>query len=581
MKNRIDSWSRFLIAHKPPHAAPNKGGTRRTWPREASLLCACSRRAQRARLRTARQQSNSLSPWVARLTPRPFCASSLIAVALFAAAARLDAQVGTQTAGQQTVASQLPLSGRGASSGSVAATESPIPGTTSSVNTINTSVQATGSYAGSANSTAIPFSGKLSFQDAIRRGLQYNLGAVGLTNAVRQANGQSRVARSVLLPNLNATLSETVQQTDLQALGLRLSSPFPGFSLPTIVGPFNYFDLRARLSQTVADMTALNNYRSSKETVKADQFSMRDARDLVVLAVGGAYLQVIAAQARVQSARAQLETAEVEYKQASEKRSAGVLALTDLNRSEVQLLTTRERVVSLENDDAKQKINLARLVGLPATDRFDISDSIPFSSAPPMEVEAALRQALSQRPDLQAAQAQIRAAKFTHSAARAERLPSLSLNADYGAIGTNPAESHGTFSVVGTLRVPVWLGGRTEGDIEQADAALEQRKAELEDVRGHIENDVRTAFLDLQAASEQVEVARRNLEVTRQTLDLTQQRVDAGVAEYVEMIQAREAVASADLDYINSVFSHNVAKLSLARAIGGAAENLPMFFGRN
>jgi len=503
----------------------------------------------------------------------------LLVVAFGAGAANLHAQTGGQTSEQQTVATQLPLSGRGTGNGSVAATQSAIPGTTSSVNTINTSVQESGSYAGSASSAAIPFSGKLSFQEAIQRGLQYNLGAIGLNSAMRQASGQSRVARSVLLPNLNASLSETVQQTDLAALGVRFSSPIPGFGIPTIVGPFNYFDLRARLSQTVADMTAVNNYRSSKETVKADQFSMRDARDLVVLAVGGAYLQVIAAQARVESARAQLETAEAEYKQASEKRSAGVLALTDLNRTEVQLLTTRERVVSLGNDDAKQKINLARLVGLPATDRFEIADSIPFSPAPPMELEAALRQAFSQRPDLQAAQAQIRAAQYTHSAARAERLPSLSLNADYGVIGTNPAESHGTFAVVGTLRVPIWLGGRTEGDIEQADAALEQRKAELEDVRGHIENDVRSAFLDLQAAAAQVDVARRNLEVTRQTLDLTQQRVDAGVTEYVEMIQAREAVASANLDYINSVFSHNVAKLSLARAIGGAAENLPTYFG--
>ncbi|HEX4769323.1 MAG TPA: TolC family protein [Bryobacteraceae bacterium] len=501
-----------------------------------------------------------------------------IAVAAFAAAVHVDAQVSTQTAGQQTVANQLPLSGRGASNGSVAATQSAIPGTTSSVNTINTSVQTSGPYAGSASSAAIPFSGKLSFEEAIRRGLQYNLGAVGLNNAVRQASGLSRVSRSALLPNLNTTLSETVEQTDLQALGLRLSSPFPGVAIPTVVGPFNYFDLRARLTQTVADMTALNNYRSSKETVKADQFSMRDARDLVVLAVGGAYLQVIAAQARMESVRAQLETAEVEYKQASEKRSAGVLALTDLNRSEVELLTTRERVVSLENDNAKQRINLARLVGLPVTDHFQISDSIPFSPAPPMELEAALRQALSQRPDLQAAQTQIRAAQFTRSAARAERLPSLSLNADYGVIGTNPAESHGTFSVVGTLRIPIWLGGRTEGDIEEADAALQQRKAELEDVRGHIENDIRSAFLDLQAAAAQVDVARRNLDVTRETLDLTRQRVDAGVAEYVEMIQAREAVASANLDYINSVFSHNVAKLSLARAIGGAAENLRTFF---
>jgi outer membrane protein TolC len=489
-----------------------------------------------------------------------------------------QAQIGAPAnSGQTPTANQLPLSGRGGGNASVTATESAIPGTTTSVNTINTTVQASGNYAGSASSAPIPFSGKLSFKDAIERGLKYNLGAVGLNETVRQANGQSRVARSSLLPNLTSSLSETVEQVNLRALGVRFSSPFPGFAIPAIVGPFNYFDLRARLSQTVANLTSLNNYRSAKETVKANELSGRDARDLVVLAVGGAYLQVIAAKARVESAKAQLQTAEAQYKQSSDQRAAGVLALTDLNRSEIQLLTTRERITSLENDYAKQKINLARLTGLPATDSYEITDTIPYSAAPPIELNAALQQAYSQRADLQAAEAQIRAAQYTRSAARAERLPSLSLSADYGAIGTNPSQSHGTFTVVGTLSVPIWQGGRTEGDIEQADAALAQRRAELEDLRSHIESDVRSAFLDLQAAASQVDVARRNLEVTRETLELTHQRFSAGVSEYVEVVQAQESLASADLDYINSVFAHNVAKLSLARAIGGAAEKLRAF----
>ncbi|HMF76087.1 MAG TPA: TolC family protein [Bryobacteraceae bacterium] len=477
----------------------------------------------------------------------------------------------------QTTASQLPLSGRSNNSGSVTASASAIPGTTTSVNTINTSVQASGPYSGSASSAAMPFSGRLSFKQAIQRGLQYNLGAVGMNEAVRSANGQSRVARSVLLPNLNSSLSETVQQTNLRAMGIRVTAPIPGFAIPSIVGPFNYFDLRARLSQTVADVTAINNFRSARETMKASQSTMRDARDLVVLAVGGAYLQVIASKARVESARAQLQTAEAQFKQASEQRAAGVLALTDLNRSEIQVLTTRERVASLENDYAKQKINLARLTGLPPTDGFELADNIPFSTAPAVELSTALQEAFSQRADLQAAQAQIRAAEYTRSAARAERLPSLSVNADYGAIGTNPSQAHGTFSVVGTLRVPIWQGGRAEGDIEQADATLSQRKAELEDARSRVESDVRNAFLDLQTAAGQVEVARRNREVTRQTLELTRQRFDAGVTDSVEVIQAQESVASADLDFINSVFSHNVAKLSLARATGNAAEKLSAF----
>jgi len=242
--------------------------------------------------------------------------------------------------------SPLPLSGRPAGNGSVSSTQTAIPGTTTSVNTLNPAIQVQGPYAGSANGVdKAPFSGKLSLREAIQRGIAYNLGAIGLSQAVREAHGQSRVARSALLPNLNSDLSEVVEQVNIRALGVRLASPAPGVSIPSVVGPFNYFDLRARLSQTVADLTAWNNYRASLETVHANEFFSKDAHDLVVLAVGGAYVQVIAAQARVTSARAQLDTANALFQQASERRAVGVLAQIDVNRSQVQVLTQQQRLV--------------------------------------------------------------------------------------------------------------------------------------------------------------------------------------------------------------------------------------------
>jgi outer membrane protein TolC len=439
-------------------------------------------------------------------------------------------------------------------------------------------VQVTGPYAGSASSIqAFPFSGKLSLKEAIQRGLAFNLGAVGLTEAVRQAHGQSRVARSALLPNVDGSLSEAARQVDLAAQGVRFKSPIPGVALPTIVGPFNYFDLRAALTQNVLDLTAINNYRSSREILHANQFSARDSRDLVVLAVGGAYLQVIAARARVESARAQLETAKTLYQQNLQQRSVGVLAQIDVNRSEVQMLTQQQRLVSLENDLAKQKINLARLTGLPPTDKYETTDAVSFENVANLNLDQALSEAFAGRWDLKSGEAQVRAAERSVSAARGERLPSVSVASDYGVIGTNPSQSHGTFTAVATLRFPIWQGGKTEGDIEQAQAALAQRRAELEDSKAQIESDVRNAFLDLQAASNQVEVSEKNRQVTRESLALTRQRFEAGVTDNLEVVQSQQAVADADLDYINAVFAHNLAKLSLARAMGSAEESLGKF----
>jgi len=476
--------------------------------------------------------------------------------------------------GGNSSATVLPASGRNNQGGSVGATEQPVPGTTTSVNTLNPSVQISGPYSGSARSTtAMPFSGKLSLQEALQRGLAYNLGAVGLEHTVRQNSAQVTVARSALLPNINGSLNETVQQSDLAALGVRVS--VPGFHFPTIVGPFNYFTLQASLSQTVANMTSINNYRSAKATARASQYSLQDARDLITLAVGGAYLQALAAQARVDAAQSQLDTANAVFHQSSEQHGEGVLGKLNVDQSQVKTLTQQQQIITLRNDLAKQKINLARLTGLAPNDGYQLTDSFPFSPAPVQGVDAALAEAEQQRADLKAAQSQVEAAAKALAAARAERLPSVAVSGDYEVIGTNPSQSHGAFNFVGTVNIPLWQGGKTAGDIAQAQAVLAQRQAELEDTRGQIEAEVRQAYLDLEAAAGQVEVARKNLDVASETLEMTRARMEAGVINTVEVVQSQGTVSSAQLDVINSVFAHNLAKLSLARALGHASEQLP------
>ena len=477
---------------------------------------------------------------------------------------------------QTPQATPLPLSGRAGQSGSVTAVESPIPGTTTSVDTINPTVQAQGPYTGSASSTAkLPFTGRLSLREAIARGLNYNLGAVGQSNAVRQAQGQSQIARSALLPNASGYLAETLQQISLGAEGLRFK--IPGFTIPPTIGPFNNIDLRGSLSQSIVDLSAWSNYRSSRDVVRASQFAARDAREMVVLAVCGAYLQVTATKERVKSAHAQLDTATALFQQTQQKRGVGLVPQIDVDRSEVEELTQQQRVISLENEVAKQKIILARLTGLPPSDEYDLTDDVPFLAAPDLSFEDALNQAFERRTDIKAAEAQIHAAERTLTAARDERLPSLSVNGNYGKIGTNPAQTQTTYYSAATLSIPIWLGGRTEGEITEAKASLAQRKAELEDTKGQVESDVRNAFLDLHAATSQVEVARRNLQVTRETLELTRQRFDAGVTDNVEVVQAQESLTTAELDVINSVFAHNVAKIGLARSIASAAAGLQEF----
>jgi outer membrane protein TolC len=474
-----------------------------------------------------------------------------------------------------TQAVQLPLSGRSAqSSGTVKTSEAPAPSTTATVNTLNPNVQVQGNYAGSTPGAAkMPFNGKLSLRDAIQRGLSYNLGETGATQALRQAQGQSKTSLSNLLPNLNGTINENVQTTDLRAEGFRFS--FPGFAIPSVIGPFNYVDLRAKLSQSVLDLAAINNYRAASETAKANRFAAQDARELIVLAVGGSYLQTVASKARVVSEEAQLQSANAVYDQSKQQFEQGLVAKVDADRTEVQALTHQNRLLSLKNDLAKQKINLARMIGLPANDQYDLTDDVPFAPVPPVTVDDALAQAYKLRADFKAADAQVHAAERAHSAARAERYPSLAVTADYGGIGVNTSQLQTTYTAQASLKIPIWQGGKAEGDIQQADAALDQRRAEYEDLKGQIESDVRSAYLDLQAAASQVEVAQKNVEVNKEALELTRQKVEVGVIDNVTYVQAQEDVTNAEFDYINGVFAFNVAKLSLARAMGRAVDGLP------
>ena len=495
----------------------------------------------------------------------------------------LCAQLGPSGGGSApTRAQQLPLSGRRQGS-SVGIGQSTAGGAgTGSVNTLNSTIQVQGDLQGSLPGkdpvTKEPLS--LTLAQAVKRGLQFNLSALVSNTAQREANAERLGARAQLLPDVSGDLREAVQQINLAASGLRFPSisfapGLPGFKFPSIVGPYNYFDLRASLSQSVADLTRLHNYRSSKESARAAGMSLLDSRELIVLAVTGTYLQVIAAESRVATARAQIATAQAAYTQAFDRNKSGLNARIDVNRSLVELQTQQQRLNSLLNDLAKQKISFARLIGLPLSQPISLTDTRPFN---PNETLSGLDEmiglAWDQRPDVRAASAQVRAAEEARRAATSEYLPSLSFNADYGVIGVNPAQSHGTFTVTGNLHVPIFRSGRIKADVEQASAVLAQRSAELEDIRGRAEQDVRNAQLDVNTASEQIRLAESNRRLAADTLEQARDRFSAGLADTVELVQAQESLATAEQDYISAMYSYQLARAGLARAVGEAEKSI-------
>jgi outer membrane protein TolC len=233
-------------------------------------------------------------------------------------------------------------------------------------------------------------------------------------------------------------------------------------------------------------------------------------------------------------------------------------------------------MVAQKNLVEKDKLSLARAIGLPTGQQFSVSDALPFA---PLQIalDDLLKQAYDHRADYRAAEANVRAAEFALQSAHSEHWPEIVVQADYGDIGKTFANSHGSYDVVAGVRVPVYAGGRTRTDIDQAEAVLRNRKNAVEDLRGRIDYEVRSAVLDLQSAADQVSVAERNADLANQTLIQARDRFSAGVTDNIEVVQAQQLLASANDNYISSLNAHNAAKIALATALGVAEEGVPQY----
>jgi len=409
----------------------------------------------------------------------------------------------------------------------------------------------------------------LSLAEAIERGLQHNLGSILGRAAVAGAEGARQGARADLLPQLRAGVVESRQKINLAAFGLDA----PG--LPQTVGPFNVFDARAYLQQTVLDLGALNRSRASASSLEAARQDEHGTRDLVVLVCAQLYLQAVAGESRIAAARAQLDTAQALLAVARDRKATGLGAGIEVLRAQVQEQSLRQRRIVAEQDAAKEKLALARAIGLPLGQRFRLADPMPFVPAAPPTVEEAVDRAWSGRPDLKAARARVEAAESLSSAARGEGLPSLAVSADYGAIGNDVPGSLATFTLGAALRVPLFEGGRVRGRVREAEARARQERARLADLRAQVYYEVQSAFLDLKAAEERVGVAEGALALAREQVQQARDRFASGVADNVEVVQAQEALAITAEDHIASLYAHNLARFSLARALGGLETRYP------
>ena len=450
------------------------------------------------------------------------------------------------------------------------------PGAQQSVNSIAAQVQVTGAYATSAaapDAEGGPL--RLTVEEAIARGLRYNLGAYAAAARKASAEGTVTAMRSALLPSISGALSETVDKVNLASEGFDASNlPSIGSYFPSVIGPFHLYTAQGQVSYSAFDMVAVRNLLAAKQSGKAAAMNERDAREQIVLAVAATYLEVLVQQVRVESAASQLKYARAVYEQAVAQKEAGARSAIEVNRSRVQMLTREQQLLAQQGELKKQKMRLARLVGLSADREIELADPLATSAGELPQLEALYTKAL-RRPDLEAAKAELASAEQSRHAAAAEWLPSVRISGNIGEQGADFHSGRLVYQGTASLNVPLFNGGATRSDIQQADAVVEQRRASLSARIADTHYEIRAAWVDEEAAAKELVVAAENRLLARQTLEQTIDRFKVGASDSVEVAQSEDMAAAAEQDYISVLFALRLAQMSLARAAGTAEKDIP------
>ncbi len=411
---------------------------------------------------------------------------------------------------------------------------------------------------------------QLSMKDAVAVALAPE-GSVRLQLAaelLRQARARSDEARSALLPNVSAYVSEQNTTRNLQAYGLGLNFLVPGIKFPTLVGPFNIFDARASATQTVLNLGSVRRYQAAKAGIGEAEAEIRNTEDAVRAQVAGAYMAAVREEAALEAAQADVRLAEAVLKLATDQKTAGTGLGIDVTRAGVQLADQKQRLLVAQNRFDTAQLQLLRTMHLNLDVHVELKDKLVPFPAPTANVQQALHDALEARADWQAQQKRLEAALLQQSAARMDRVPSIGLFADYGTIGTGLDNSIPTRTYGFAVQIPVFDGGRVDARRAQANSQYRQELLRAEDLRAQIELEVRVALDGLQSASEQMRTAEEGLALAENEVAQAERRYRAGASPGLEVTDAQTRLERARENRIDALFAFNIARINLAAATG-------------
>lgn len=391
--------------------------------------------------------------------------------------------------------------------------------------------------------------------------------------SIKQAEGRRLEARGALLPDLESSVNDRRQTTNLRAFGFNFSfAAFPGFSIPNIVGPFSVFDARATATQTVFDFSAIRRYQASKVSVGAVKLDFDTTKNQVSDQVARAYLTALRADAAVETARANVELSAALLKLAQQQLDAGIGTGIEVVRARVQSANDRQKLIVAENDRRRAGLNLLKAMGLKLDVRAELTDRLSYQPVELGSLEDALASARKLRPELNAQKERERTSRLNYSAVKMERLPSLGASADYGSIGSELIGAQPTYTYGISLKVPVFDGGKRDARRAESLSQYRQEQTRTRDVQDQVDLDVRLAFDSVRSAATEVETAREGVRLSEQELAQAQRRYQAGVSNSIEVTDAQTRLDRARDNQIAALYDYNLARIDLATATGKIQE---------
>src|SRR6202166_4739458 len=391
--------------------------------------------------------------------------------------------------------------------------------------------------------------------------------------SIRQAETRRLEARAAFLPDLESSVSDQRETVNLRTFGFNFTSALvPGFTFPSIVGPFSVFDARATASQTVFDFSSIRKYQEAKVNIEAAKSDFDATKNQVTDQVARAYVTTLRAQAALDTARANVELSQALLTLAQQQKDAGTGTGLDVTRADVQLANDKQRLVAAANDRRRAGLNLMRAMGLRLDAGIQLTDKLEYRPADVGTLEDALAEARKLRAELKAQKEREQSARLSYSSVKAERLPSLGASANYGSIGAGIVGAQATYDYGLSLRVPLYNGGLREARRAESLSQYRQEQTRTHDLEQQVELDVRLAFDSINSAATEVTAAREGQDLSERELAQAQRRYQAGVANSLEVTDAQTRLDRARDNLINALYDYNVARIDLAAATGKIQE---------